>query len=242
MTGRNLHLFPPVHLDMVSVANIHVLASAFLMGLAAAAPIGPVNMMAIRRGVAGGWRHTLACAIGSAFGDLALFSLALFGGRYFLSDLSNPRVQTVLMAAGVLVLLPVGIYFLALAARHPRRAFSSARRRWSQGSVPARLIGEAAKAAALTLFNPLTMLYWVAVTSSWLPFAYSGFGNRAPEWGTLLVGLGLAAWFTVLIVFVRFIPHRTGAIFFRVANIILGIVLLCFGLYCAVLLLRHLLR
>jgi L-lysine exporter family protein LysE/ArgO len=227
---------------MVSVANIHVLASAFLMGLAAAAPIGPVNMMAIRRGVAGGWRHTLACAIGSVFGDLALFSLALFGGRYFLSDLSNPRVQTVLLAAGALVLLPVGIYFLALAARHPRRAFSSARRRWSQGSVPARFIGEAARAAALTLFNPLTMLYWVAVTSSWLPFAYSGFGNRAPEWGTLLVGLGLAAWFTVLIVFVRFIPHRTGAIFFRVANIILGIVLLCFGLYCVALLLRHLLR
>jgi hypothetical protein len=56
------------------------------------------------------------------------------------------------------------------------------------------------------------------------------------------VGLGLAAWFTVLIVFVRFIPHRTGAIFFRVANIILGIVLLCFGLYCVALLLRHLPR
>ncbi len=242
MTVWNLNLIPPILRNMMSIANIHVLASAFLMGLAAAAPMGPVNMMAIRRGVAGGWRHTVACAIGSIFGDLALFSLALVGGRYFLPSLSDPKVRTVLEAVGAVLLLPVGSYFLRLAFKQPRRAFSSARRRWSQGPVPARLIGEAAKAAALTLFNPLTLLYWVAVTSSWLPFAHSEFGNRAPGWGILMAGQGLTAWFTALIVFVRFIPHRTGAIFFRVANIILGIVLLCFGLYCAVILLRHLLR
>jgi threonine/homoserine/homoserine lactone efflux protein len=227
---------------MVSVSNIHVLAAAFLMGLAAAAPIGPVNMMAIRRGVVGGWRHTVACAIGSIFGDLALFSLSLFGGRYFLHGLSDPKVKTALEAVGAVILPLVGIYFLRLAFMHPRKAFNSARRRWRQGPIPSRLIGEGAKAAALTLFNPLTMLYWVAVTSSWLPFAYSGFGNSAPGWGTLMVGLGLTTWFTALIVFVRFIPHRTGAIFFRLANAILCFLLLGFGTYCAVVLSRHLLR
>jgi threonine/homoserine/homoserine lactone efflux protein len=227
---------------MVSVSNIHVLAAAFLMGLAAAAPIGPVNMMAIRRGVAGGWRHTVACAIGSIFGDLALFSLALFGGHYFLPSLPNPHVKPVLEAVGAVILPLVGINFLWLAVKHPRRAFNSARRRWRRGPIPARLIEEATKAAALTLFNPLTLLYWVAVTSSWLPFAYSVLGNRAPGWGILMVGLGLTAWFAALIVFVRFIPHRTGAIFFRMANAILGFVLLGFGVYCAAILLRHLLR
>ena len=65
------------------------------------------------------------------------------------------------------------------------------------------------------------MLYWVGVTSSWLPFADSVLGNRAPAWGTLMVGLGLMAWFTTLIVIVRFIPHRVGATFFRLANAIL---------------------
>jgi threonine/homoserine/homoserine lactone efflux protein len=227
---------------MVFVSYIHVLVAAFFMGLAAAAPMGPVNMMAIRRGVVGGWRHTFACAIGSVFGDLCLFSLALFGGRYFLPSLNNPKLKTILETAGVLVLFPVGIYFLALAVKHPRQAFSSARRRWRQGPIPARLIGEAAEAAMLTLFNPLTMLYWVAVASSWLPFAYSVLGTRAAGSGTVMVGLGLAAWFTALILFVRFIPHRTGAIFFRMANAILSIVLLGFGTYCAVVLFRHLPR
>jgi threonine/homoserine/homoserine lactone efflux protein len=41
---------------MVFVSYVHVLSAAFLMGLAAAAPMGPVNMLAIRRGVIGGWR------------------------------------------------------------------------------------------------------------------------------------------------------------------------------------------
>jgi len=65
---------------MVLVSYIHVLSAAFLMGLASAAPMGPVNMLAIRRGAIGGWRHTLACGIGSITGDLILFSLILFGG------------------------------------------------------------------------------------------------------------------------------------------------------------------
>ena len=220
-------------------SSIHVLSAAFLMGLAAAAPVGPVNMMAIRRGIVGGWRHTLACAIGSVCSDLALFSLALLGGHYLLQGLSNPKVQTGLAAVGAALLFPVGIYFMALVFRDPKRAFKSARKNWSAGLAPAHLAGEAAQAAALTLFNPLTALYWVGVTSTWLSFAYPVLGYSAPGWGALMAAIGLATWFTALIVSVRFIPRRIGATFFRVANAILSLILLGFASYCAVVLLRH---
>ena len=78
---------------MMFVSDVHVLSAAYLMGLAAAAPMGPVNMLAIRHGMMGGWRRTLACAIGSVSGDLILFSLVLLGGHYLLSDLSNPTLR-----------------------------------------------------------------------------------------------------------------------------------------------------
>ncbi len=97
---------------MAFVSYIHVLSDGFLMGLAAAAPMGPVNTLVIHRGVIGGWPHTLACGIGSVPGDLILFSLVLLGGHYLFSDLSTPTLQTVLAAIGVIVLLPLGIYFL----------------------------------------------------------------------------------------------------------------------------------
>ena len=165
---------------MVFGSYVRVLSGAFLMGLAAAAPMGPVNMLAIRRGVIGGWRHTLACGIGSITGDLILFSLVLFGGHYLFSDVSDPMLRTVLAAIGAIVLLPLGIYFLVRAVKEPLRAYASARQHWDEGTVPAHLFAEVPAATALTIFNPLTIVYWVGVTSNWLPFAHSVLGYKAP--------------------------------------------------------------
>jgi len=224
---------------MMFVSYIHVLLAAFLMGLAAAAPMGPVNMLAIRRGVIGGWRHTLACGIGSVTGDLILFSMVLVGGHYFFSDLSNPTLRTLLAAIGVIVLLPLGIYFLVRAFKDPMRAYASARQQWDEGTVPAHLIAEVTECGALTIFNPLTIVYWVGVTSNWLPFAHSVMGYSAPGWGILMAAAGLMTWFTALIVAVRFIPHHIGPIFFRLVNAILGLILLGFATFCGIVLSRH---
>jgi L-lysine exporter family protein LysE/ArgO len=224
---------------MAFVSYIHVLSAGFLMGLAAAAPMGPVNMLAIRRGVIGGWRHTLACGIGSVTGDLILFSLVLLGGHYLFSDLSNPTLQTVLAAIGVIVLLPLGIYFLVRSVKDPLSAFASARKRWNETTVPAHLVAEVGDATALTILNPLTIIYWVGVTSNWLPFAHSVLGASAPAWGILMAGAGLMTWFAALVVVVRFIPNRIGPTFFRLVNAILGLILLGFATFCAVVLFRH---
>ena len=52
----------------------------------------------------------------------------------------------------------------------------------------------------------------------------------------------LTTWFTALTVIVRFIPHRIGPNFFRLINAILGLILLGFATFCAIVLSRHLLR
>ena len=227
---------------MLFVSYVHVLSAAFLMGLAAAAPMGPVNMLAIRRGVIGGWRHTLACGIGSVTGDVILFSLVLLGGHYLFSDLSNPMLQTLLAAVGVTVLLPLGIYLLFRAVNEPLRAYASARQHWDESTVPAHLVAEVADCTALTIFNPLTILYWVGVTANWLPFAHSVLGYSAPGWGILMATIGLMTWFTVLIVVVRFIPRGIGPTFFRLVNALLGLILLGFATFCAIVLSRHFLH
>jgi threonine/homoserine/homoserine lactone efflux protein len=199
-------------------------------------------MMAVRRGVAGGWRHTLVCGIGSVVGDLFLFMLALLGGHYLLPSLSNPALKVVMAAAGTILLIPVGGYFILLALRDPRKTFAKARKRLGREDLPAHMIGEAARAAALTVFNPLTVLYWAAITSNWLALASLSLGAEAYAWGILMAGAGLASWFALLTLIVRFIPKRFGAVFFRLVNAVLGFVLIGFGAYCALLVYRdHLL-
>jgi threonine/homoserine/homoserine lactone efflux protein len=198
-----------------------------------------VNMLAIRRGLIGGWRHTLACGIGSVTADLILFSLVLLGGHYLFFDLSNP---TLLAAIGVIVLLPLGIYFLVRTVKDPLRAYASARQHWDDGTVPVHLVAEVADGTGLTIFNPLTTVYWVGVTSNWLPFAHSVLGYSAPGWGILMAAAGLMTWFTALVVVVRFIPQRIGPIFFRLVNAILGLILLGFATFCAIVLSREFLH
>jgi L-lysine exporter family protein LysE/ArgO len=221
---------------------LHVLSAAFLMGLAAAAPMGPVNMVAIRRGVVGGWHHTLACGIGSVSADVILFSLALLGGHFLLSDLSNPTIRIALAAVGVIVLLPLGVYFVLHAVKDPLLAYATARQRVDSGTVPARLRGEVLDCAVMTLFNPLTIIYWVGVTSNWFPIAHSVFGVTAPAWGILAVAAGLATWFGALILLVRFLPKSIGPVFFRLVNAVLAVILLSFATVCAHILYRHFLR
>jgi threonine/homoserine/homoserine lactone efflux protein len=224
---------------MTFVSHAHVLLAAYLMGLAAAAPMGPVNMLAIRRGMIGGWRRTLVCGIGSVAGDLLLFSLVLLGGHYLLSDLTNPTLRTALAAIGVIVLLPLGLYFLVRAVKEPLRAYTGGRKRWDEGTVPAHLASDVVAGTALTIFNPATMVYWVGVTSNWLPFAHSILGSNAPGWGILMVAAGLMTWFTTLIFVVRFMPHRIGPTFFRLVNAAFGLILLAFATFCAIVVSHH---
>ena len=227
---------------MVFISDIHVLSAAYLMGLAAAAPMGPVNMLAIRRGMIGGWRRTLACGIGSITGDLILFSLVLLGGHFLLSDLANPTLQTALAGIGVIVLLPLGIYDLFRAVRDPRQAYASARKNCDDGSVPKRQATDVASCFALTIFNPFSMVYWVGVTANWLPLAQPVLGSHTNALGILAVAGGLSTWFATLIVVVRFIPNRIGPAFFRLINAVLGLILLGFAAFCALIVFRHFLH
>jgi threonine/homoserine/homoserine lactone efflux protein len=224
---------------MLLISDIHVLSAAFFMGLASAAPMGPVNMLAIRRGLIGGWRHTLACGTGSVAGELLLFSLVLLGGDDFFYDLSSPTLRNILAITGLIVLLPLGIYFLIRAVREPLRAYASARKNWDEGTIPAHLATDVTSCAALTILNPLTMIYWVGVTANWLPLAHSVLGSKAPAWGFLMVAAGLMTWFTTLVVIVRFLPHRVGPTFFRLVNGVLGLILLGFATFCVIVLSGH---
>lgn len=215
-------------------ALAHIAATAFLMGFAAAAPIGPVNMMAVRRGLLSGPLHTLACAAGAVLGDLLLFSLALWGGSYFLHGLLNGRLRQIMALAGFAVLLPFGVFFLVMALRRSSRLpVRYAHRHWAYRPTSAQLFGEGARAFLLTVLNPLTAVYWIGAASSWMPEAYALLGPRSSLAGITAAGAGMVAWYGGLTLFVSYLPHRVGAAFFRLINAALGVALLALAAFCA---------
>jgi len=227
------------------LSSVKMLVAVFIIGFVAAAPVGPVNMVAIRRGIVGRWTHTLACGIGSAAGDMLLFVLVLMGGRWLLPDPQQPlphHVEIILSAVGVLVLLPLGSYFLHKAFKNPLQEYVRARKSL-RGSPPKHLIMDVITGGALTVINPASLIYWVTVTTTWLPRAQATeLGAAAAWWGLAFASAGLMTWFTILTFFVRFMPDRLGPGFFRVVNILSGLLLIGFGIVSAVMFVRSLMH
>jgi len=232
-------LAPLFRCNMVFASHFRVLAAAFFMGLAAGAPIGPVNMRAIRRGLTGSWYDTVACGIGSTAADLPLFSLMLLGGHYVLSDITNPALQNALATTSVIILLPLGIYFLVRTVKSLLHTGPRGSKHWENGAIAKRLVDEITAGVVLTLLNPLTVVYWIGASLNWLPYAHSTLGFHAPRWGILMVAAGLMTWFTFLVFLVRFIPQSIGPVFFLLVNAILGLILVGFGTFFAIALSRH---
>ena len=222
----------------VLTSDVQILVGAFVIGFVAAAPLGPVNMVAIRRGIIGRWTHTLACGIGSAAADMLLFVLALLVGRRLMPDGELPTDLTMIFSLiGAMVLLPLGGYFLYRAFRTSQQAYARARRAL-RDAPPKHLLADVATGAGLTLINPLSMVYWASMTTSWLPGAQSIIGPAAAWWGLAFAGAGLMTWFTILTFFVRFMPNRLGPGFFRGVNIISGVLLIGFGIAAVVMFVR----
>jgi threonine/homoserine/homoserine lactone efflux protein len=217
---------------------IYLLASAFGLGLLAAAPVGPVNMVAIHRGAVGKWSHTLACGVGSAIIDLGFFALALWGGHQVMGYLQDTRTQDILAAICFALLLPLGILFIYRAGRLDlRRILRSRQERLD--SPPLHLWTDVGTGAALTIINPAAPAYWLAAAGPWLGKAKEVMGPWAIWGGLVAAGTGLLSWFIFLTILVRFAPNRLGLRFFRTVNGLCGVVLLGFAAYCAYLVAAH---
>ena len=211
--------------------HLYLLAWVFGLGLLAAAPVGPVNMVAIHRGAVGRWSHTLACGIGSAIVDLGYFLLAMWGGNQVLEYLSNPRTRDILALICAALLIPLGILFLIRAVRLDLRRILRTRQE-KLDRPPRHLWTDVGTGAALTIINPAAPAYWLAAAAPWLSTAQGTMGRWMFFWGSVGVAAGLLSWFVFLTVLVRFAPNRLGLTFFRTVNALCGVMLLGFAGFC----------
>ncbi len=130
------------------------------IGLAIAAPVGPMSILCMRRTLAGGWRHGLPIGLGIAAGDGAYAALAALG----MAGVSAAMVawrQPLHLAAG-LVLIWIG----ARTVLRARRAAASDPAGLTLTESP---LGLFAGSLLLTLTNPMTIVMFAAVFTALAP-------------------------------------------------------------------------
>lgn len=190
-------------------------ARSLLLGLAVAAPLGPIGALCINRTLELGFRAGVAGGLGTAVADALYASLAAFGFAAFSTWLA--LVDLPLRLAGGLFLLWLGWKGL-----RPRPVAAAA-------SVGARdLAGTIAATFLLTLTNPMTILSFAAI------FAGLGLAGAQGRAGAALVVAGVFCgsmlWWILLSGGVALARHRLSPRFARIIALGSAVILLLFGI------------
>ena len=165
-----------------------LLCGGVLLGLSIAAPIGPVNIAMIQRGLREGFRGAFLLGMGSTLADL-IYILLAYAGADPLSHLTWARI--VLFAAGALVMGWLGYGAI-------RGALRSGDARGSDAAAPPATRSALASGFGITIVNPMTIAFWLGILAASLaararaPFAIELLYIAALAAGCLLWVTGLA--------------------------------------------------
>jgi threonine/homoserine/homoserine lactone efflux protein len=156
------------------------------VGLAIAAPVGPIGVLCISRTLHHGAWIGLASGLGAACADAVYGAIAGFGGSSVAGFLVD--FQDMLRVFGGAFLLVLGIRILARGPAH-----EASQPAWGE----TRLAGAYASCFLLTLTNPTTILSFVAIFAG-LGLVQEG-GDYASAVSLVLgVFLGSALWWLAL--------------------------------------------
>ncbi len=186
-----------------------------LLGLAIAAPVGPIGVLCIRRTLAQGRLAGFVSGLGAASADMIYGAIAAFGLTAITGLLV--RQQGWLRLVGGLFLCYLGLR--TLLAR-PADSAASVEGRSRAGAYLSTFV--------LTLTNPMTILSFAAI------FAGAGVAQTGSSYGAaaaMVVGvfLGSAAWWLLLSAGVSLLRSRFDARAALWVNRLSGLVILGFG-------------
>lgn len=161
----------------------------FALGWAASMPIaGAISFFVCRRGLDARSGHGLALAGGAALAE-AGWCLAILMGADELMDL-KPGLSSVARSLGGVLLIVLGLIFLI-------RRTPPTRHRSSATEPQPRLRDEFRLGLTLVALNPAIPFNWLALITIAISFGLDP--GRSPFAFALGVGLGVVAWFAVLL-------------------------------------------
>jgi threonine/homoserine/homoserine lactone efflux protein len=197
--------------------EIHYLIKGLIIGLSIAVPVGPIGVLCIRRTLTQGHMVGFLSGLGAATADALYGAIAGFGLTFLVNFIIGKQIWLRLIGGGLLCILGA-MTFLSKPAE--------------QGaSVEGNSLWNAYLTTFfLTLTNPMTLLFFVAV------FAGLGMGSTGDSYvsaGILVSGVfvGSAAWWLVLCGFTGLLQKLLNLERLRWLNRISGLIILGFGLF-----------
>jgi threonine/homoserine/homoserine lactone efflux protein len=208
---------------MNELSHILLLGPGILIGLVVAAPIGPVNLICIRRTLQYGSLNGFVSGLGAALGD-GIFAIVTGFGLTAIAQLIE-GLSMVLQLAGGILLLCFGLY--TYFSKPPAPFDPKCEPKEKGGRTLARAM---ASTFALTITNPATLLGFTAM--------FTGLGGLAgddPSFfaAAFVVGgviLGSTLWWLILTTLVGLLHAKIDDHVMRIINHGSGLLVAAFGI------------
>ncbi len=188
-------------------------------GLALSAPVGPVNIICLRRSLFGRSRDGFVIGLGAALGDAFYAGLAAFGLKAFLTTIDSYDTELKIIGALIMIIFAVRIW-----QSHPHIEPGA-----QVGGVKRGMAG----ALMLTLTNPGVFFGFLGL------YALAGIGDLGEGSGhvhgdaiTLVCGvfLGASLWWALLASLGRYLRDKVNDRFLAIINHISAVIIGIFAL------------
>lgn len=204
---------------------IEDIIKAFLVGICASAPVGPIAILVIQKSLSKGHKAGFVAGLGASVVDTIFAFIAIFALAFAQNFIDQHR--SIILIAGGLVLTVLGVFM----------AFSDPFRKMKDDGTPSVSPKDFGQSVAMGLSNPMAIFVLFTL------FAFFGLTNDEPHtWRVAPIILSVSAgtvvyWFAISWLISRFrksfkmrtiiwISRVTGAIV-----VIIGIALLGQGLF-----------
>jgi threonine/homoserine/homoserine lactone efflux protein len=202
---------------------VFLIVAGVVIGLIAAAPIGPVNLICIRRTLAFGPLNGFMAGLGAAVGDGVFAAVIGFGVTAVAQWIEGYSLY--LQVVGGILLLSFGIHtYVTL----PDPALKDETK--EKASEPGSLLRIGVSTFALTMTNPATLFGFAAMFAG-----LTGLAGGQPTWfeaGIVVAGVfgGSALWWFILTETIGHLHTKIDARVMRIINHASGGLIGLFGL------------
>ena len=189
-----------------------------ILGITLAAPVGPVSVEVIRRGLRNGFMAAFIVALGSAFGDFACLMVAYLGLSKFIAI---PEVKMVIWILSSFLLV-----FLGIKTIYDSKKQNILEKKTSvKENKSAFFLG-----FALAFINPVTIIWWLGIFAVILGDSPDSSFTIMAFLSNATIILGVIIWFLLLSSFLNYGKKFINETILKWITITAGTGLICFGI------------
>jgi threonine/homoserine/homoserine lactone efflux protein len=189
-----------------------------LLGISLAAPVGPVTIEAIKRGLNSGFSPAFILSLGAASADATYLILIYLGLSNFIHI---PIIKGAIWVFGGIVLMYLGIlsikkYYQKINLKGPSNYLN--RNSYFTGYI-------------LNITNPMTIIWWVGIFGSLLGTSIQNYSKIVALLHSLSILFGVIIWSFLLSASLHWGKKIINENSLRYISLISGMVLIVFGVY-----------